>query len=269
MPLIGAGDQGWPAEQMLQTILQAAVSWMERGLPLRLLKIVIYREDVARRMAQVFTSYMSEHQKAAGQTGYSRAYGCGQSFYDLFLSYSHEEAEVASFIVDKLRESSGSTLMIFHDRTSLREGSTWLMKIADALDASHRIAALYSPAYWTSKNCQMEFLAAFTRQLDTGEEILFPIYLSDEQCFMFKNYKLRLPRERPGETSRRVLSTCVGPESPSITEKARSSSVIPGSSCGLHRRHTTSPDRTAARRPAMTQFGIPAPPTSANAPPPR
>jgi hypothetical protein len=186
MPLIGAGDQGWPAEQMLLTILQAAVSWMERGLPLRLLKIVIYREDVALHMAQVFTSYMNEHRKAAAKPG-AATEPVANPTYDLFLSYSLEEAEVADYFVQKLREFSGSTLMIFHDKTSLREGSTWLMSIADALDASRRVAAFYSPAYWISKNCQMEFLAAFTRQVDTGEDILFPIYLSDAKLpYMFR-----------------------------------------------------------------------------------
>src|SRR4051812_22024859 len=64
-------------------------------------------------------------------------------------------------------------------RPSVREGSTWLMQIADALDSSRRVVALYSSTYWSSKNCQMEFLAAFARQNDTGETILFPVYLSE------------------------------------------------------------------------------------------
>src|ERR1700722_155304 len=37
MPLIGAGDQGWPAKDMLKAIIRAAIGWIERGLKLRLL----------------------------------------------------------------------------------------------------------------------------------------------------------------------------------------------------------------------------------------
>lgn len=62
------------------------------------------------------------------------------------------------------------------------------MQIADALESSRRVVALYSQDYWTSKNCQMEFLAAFTRQNDTGGNILFPIYLSEAKIpYMFRN----------------------------------------------------------------------------------
>jgi hypothetical protein len=47
MPLIGAGDQGYPADRVLESILNAAVSWFKRGLPIRVLKIVAYAEDTA------------------------------------------------------------------------------------------------------------------------------------------------------------------------------------------------------------------------------
>jgi hypothetical protein len=171
--MIGTGDQGWSAGQMLRTVLQAAVNWMERGLPLRLLKIVIYQEDVARDMTQVFMSCKNAHRNVGAQPQIAVDPSASPP-YDLFLSYSPKEAEFADYFVNRLRESSNSAWMIFHDKTSLREGSTWLMRVADALDTSRRVVAFYSPAYWTSKNCQMEFLAAFSRQVDTGQEILFP-----------------------------------------------------------------------------------------------
>ena len=40
MPLLAAGDQGWSAELMLRSILDAATHWLARGLPIRELKIV-------------------------------------------------------------------------------------------------------------------------------------------------------------------------------------------------------------------------------------
>jgi hypothetical protein len=111
----------------------------------------------------------------------------GDAQYDVFLSYAHEDMDIANYVVDNLQKHSHQT-KIFHDKFSLREGSTWLMQIADALDSSRRVVALYSPSYWTSKNCQMEFLAAFTRQNDTGENILFPIYLSQAKIpYMFRS----------------------------------------------------------------------------------
>ena len=129
---------------------------------------------------------MDEYRSDAAQTqkgdGNSR-----NARYDLFLSYSHNDSALADYTVSRLRSASGSKCRIFQDKTELREGATWLMKVADALDQSSRVIALYSPSYWASSNCQMEFLAAFTRQVDCGQEVLFPIYLSQSSIpYMFK-----------------------------------------------------------------------------------
>ena len=40
MPLLATGDQGFPPETMLRSILDAAVHWLARGLPIAELKIV-------------------------------------------------------------------------------------------------------------------------------------------------------------------------------------------------------------------------------------
>lgn len=186
MPLIGAGDQGWSPKQMLQAILLAAVDWIERGLPLRLLKIVIYSEDTAREMLDVFKASKQQRQTAFEHAPHESALPADWR-YDVFLSYAHEEADLADYFVEKVNEYSQKA-KIFHDKSSLSEGSTWLMQIAEALDSSRRVVALYTPNYWTSRNCQMEFLAAFTRQNDTGVNILFPIYLSEANIpYMFRS----------------------------------------------------------------------------------
>jgi hypothetical protein len=186
MPIIGSGDQGWSSTEMLCVILRAAVSWMERGLPLKLLKIVILDERTAQDIVETFLASKDQHRTEVEQTQPASALSTDTQ-YDLFLSYAHEEADYANYIVDKIKENSRA-VRIFHDKVSLREGSTWLMQIAYALDSSRRVAALYSPNYWVSKNCQMEFLAAFTRQNDTAENILFPIYLSDATIpYMFRS----------------------------------------------------------------------------------
>jgi O-acetyl-ADP-ribose deacetylase (regulator of RNase III) len=186
MSLIGAGDQGWPSKQMLGAILRAAVNWMERGLPLKLLKIVIYSEGTARDLMETFIASKNQHRTETDEAPPVSALSTDTQ-YDLFLSYAHEEADAAYYMVHRIKEYSRA-VRIFHDKVSLREGSTWLMQIAYALDSSRRVAALYSSNYWTSKNCQMEFLAAFTRQNDTAENILFPIYLSDAKIpYMFRS----------------------------------------------------------------------------------
>lgn len=60
-----------------------------------------------------------------------------------------------------------------------------MTQIAESLDSAHRVAALYTPDYWSSKFCKDEFSAAFIRQSDTGESILFPIYFRSAQIPYF------------------------------------------------------------------------------------
>jgi hypothetical protein len=46
MPIIGAGDQGWPFEQMLGSLLRTAWSWLNRGLSISVMKIVVHPENI-------------------------------------------------------------------------------------------------------------------------------------------------------------------------------------------------------------------------------
>ena len=196
MPLIGAGDQGWPPELMLQTILDTTVQWMERGLPLRMLKIVVRSPDVAIRARTAFEASKKETKGASKD-------GCKP--YDIFVSYAREDGDIAGYLVEKLRRD-GRSIEIFYDQSDLREGASWPLQIAMALDSSRRVVALYSASYWCSKNCQSEFLAAFARQNDTGGTILFPIYLSDADIpYLFRNLQFSDCRIRDRE---KLASAC-------------------------------------------------------------
>jgi TIR domain len=187
MPLIGAGDQGYNPEEMLTAILQAAVSWIKRGLTLRTLKIVVYNHEKAQRALAGFLLFRRNFEDSSKQRPSSETSSGPFLQYDIFISYARKDLELASFVELSLRASSQS-LRVFFDKTDLRVGASWPMQIANALDHSRRVIALYSASYWASKNCELEFMAAFTRQNDTGATVLFPMYLSDAQIpYLFLN----------------------------------------------------------------------------------
>ena len=185
MPLIGSGDQDHDRAVMLRTILESAVGWLERGLPLKELNIVVYQKSHATSLKHLFLSFRDRYVSPAGQS--LRSYSRSQNaHFDVFLSYSHKESGLADYFVQKLKDASGSSCRVFQDKSELREGMAWLMRIANALDRSRRVVALYSENYWASTNCKMEFTAAYTRQMDSDQEILFPIYLSETSIpYMF------------------------------------------------------------------------------------
>jgi hypothetical protein len=178
MPLIGAGDQGCPTSQMLEAILRAAVAWIERGLKLRLLKIVVRDDGVARDAASIFDSLTQQYKSPPNMTLKAQAKRDVSNQYDVFVSYSHTQALMAEFLVSAL-ETHTPAPTVFVDSKGLSPGASWPTEIAIALDASRRVVALYSPDYWASRVCKLELSAAFARQVDTGQTVLFPLLLEE------------------------------------------------------------------------------------------
>ena len=184
MPLIGTGDQGFAPGLVVESLFPAAVGWLHRGLPLRLLKIVVYSGTAAKLARDKFDAIQA-HSPSSESRMPEKEQSTGG--IDLFLSYCHEDSPAAKRILDSILSMRPAT-RIFYDRTSLRTGSSWLMQIAESLDTSRRVVALYTPNYWKSNYCKDEFTAAITRQNDTGERILFPVYFRNAQLpYLFQH----------------------------------------------------------------------------------
>lgn len=175
MPLIGAGDQGYPADQILESILRAAISWFRRGLRISVLKIVAYSDTTAGLAQKKFNEMKAKGLSAETGTEATKLLPLRDDRCDVFLSYSHEDTEPAQRVVQALQQSS-LAIRVFYDRESLKAGGSWLLHIAASLDSAERVAALLTPNYWASKYCKDEFAAAIIRQNDSGKDILFPIY---------------------------------------------------------------------------------------------
>jgi hypothetical protein len=198
MPIIGAGDQGAPTDKMIESIMQASFSWMNRGIPISLLKIVVFSSAEVEKAKQKFVQIRDEHlihvSKEPLRSGSDDDIP-EEKTYDVFLSYSHEDFDPAQLIVETLRQSSPA-MRIFFDRRSLVHGRSWLMDIAESLDNAKRVATLFTPHYWTSSYCKDEFTAAFTRQQDTGKPVIFPIYFQSARIpYLFRNLQFEDCRE--------------------------------------------------------------------------
>ena len=153
--------------------------WFRHGLNLRVLKIVVHSESSAEIAKKAFAEMKQsdEAQNARSATPHIAPAPAAEpaAQYDVFLSYSHEDTPVAESVL-KLIQSQVPSARVFFDRTALGPGTNWILDIAGSLDASRWVVPLYTPNYWSSKFCQLEFSAAFLRQTDTGRSILFPLY---------------------------------------------------------------------------------------------
>jgi O-acetyl-ADP-ribose deacetylase (regulator of RNase III) len=185
MPVIGAGDQGYPMGSVMEAILNSALSWLRRGLPVQRLKIVVRPASAAEALKE----FVSIREKT------DRSREASAQSYDVFLSYAHVDEAFAKLALDAIRGAQPHW-RVFFDRTTLAPGMSWLMEIAESLDNSRRVLALYTPEYWKSRFCRDEFLAAFTRQQDSGAEILSPVYLRTTQIpYLFRTVQYAECRE--------------------------------------------------------------------------
>jgi hypothetical protein len=165
MPLIGSGDQGYAASEMLDSILTAAVSWLRRGMPVDVLKIVVYSREAASLAKKRFIEL-----RDADSGGAQKPLP-----YDVFLSYAHVDASAAKHIQQSLSAARPGT-RVYVDKEALVEGSSWLMQIADAIDSANCVIALYTPGYWGSTPCKDELTAAYVRQMKERRQLLFPVF---------------------------------------------------------------------------------------------
>lgn len=168
MPLIGAGDQGHGAAQIMEAVLLAAAGWFRRGMPIEVLKIVAYSTDAA---AQAKERFLEIKQADASERP-------ADPEWDVFLSYSSHDAPAADRMERSLAESR-SGIRVFRDRHALEPGESWIMQVANALDSANCVLALYTPEYWDSTVCKDELSAAYVRQTRVESRILYPIFYKD------------------------------------------------------------------------------------------
>lgn len=176
MPLVATGNQGYSVEMVLKPLLEAAVNWLRAGMPLSVLKVVVYSERQVHAARQVFAAV----KHTAGGVPVER----GPFAYDAFISYAHEDGRSAEFLAQRLRDLS---LRVFMDRFEIKEGLAWQPHIFSAIDQCQKLVALYSPAYLRSKVCLEEFNIAWARGRQTERDTIFPIYWKTAELPTYMN----------------------------------------------------------------------------------
>jgi hypothetical protein len=170
MPLVATGLQRAAMLDVLEPLLEAAVHWMQIGLPLTKLKIVQYSELKAAEMKGMFAVLKRQYEHA------SAAEPAHQFKYDLFISYSHMNTAEAQYLADELRKAKPD-IRLFFDQSELNAGAAWQYELYEALDNCRKVVTLYSPTYLSSKVCREEYNIALFRHRESDDGVLIPLYL--------------------------------------------------------------------------------------------
>ena len=169
LPIVAAGDAGYSVPEMLEPMLDAAVHWLELGLGLDRVVIVAHSDASAEAAARVFEA-------ARGAYTAPALPAAPPADFDLFISYSHANTQIADALVGILRELRPG-VRVFVDRHELDVGMAWQEAIFEGLERSRRVVALLSPAYLASKACKEEFGIARLHGSRIGVKVLLPVYV--------------------------------------------------------------------------------------------
>jgi len=182
MPIVAAGDQGWPVKDILEPLLDAALHWMEQGLPLDLLKIVAYSDAESAEAEALFSAWARKYESMPTSPPE------GQVDFDVFISYAHENSEdVDKF--ERLLTQKHPGIRIFLDRKSINMGMAWQPEIFESLDRCRKVVAMFSPDYLSSKMCKEEFNIAWLRSRESDKDIIFPVYLYSATLPTYMKYR--------------------------------------------------------------------------------
>lgn len=209
MPIIATGYQKISMQRILPALLQAAFFWLQNGLPLKSLKLVVHRQAQADEALPIFEAFKTKMQDIpVQQTERSDEDNAGsidnteQSMpveldiemavdntpiditevtpvidgYDYFLSYAHVHVKDVQYFVDEMR-SKKKTLNIFYDKDSIPPGGLWIQQISAAIQKADKVLIFLSPEYDKSPVCWDEFQCAKLMEYNLKKSIIQTIYL--------------------------------------------------------------------------------------------
>jgi TIR domain-containing protein len=168
MAVISTGALGEQPERMLRALVNAAREWMSRGLPIRELMIMEQNPSRVKKLAPVFEELK---RSPIRQDEVAR-----RDNYDLFLSFSSEDAH----LVDVLRDAFGRSnpeLRLFDYRVAIDPGRAWQDELDAAIENCRNAMALLSPSYFRSAECKEEIGIARLRHKRSSYTFLVPLYV--------------------------------------------------------------------------------------------
>ena len=182
MPIVASGNQRVPREEMLTAILAAAGRWMEFGLPLTRLRIVMYHRDPPDAAIAAFDDFAHTVQRSGSTTGSAATTeatpaGMGnERDATVFISYAHADGRPA---VDEIRShitAVAPNVRTLMDIVDIDVGTYWQTRIAELIQSSNIVVLVVTEGFWHSKVCLEEYNMARVLDSDRRGGVLFPIY---------------------------------------------------------------------------------------------
>ena len=209
MPIIGTGYQQVPIQKMLPALLQACCFWLQNGLPLQCIKLVVHSNEKAKQALSIFKKFENslhyeevekeafdpgqelpplpasfpeevkkslDKKETAAKPNEISATVPAKKGYDYFLSYAHVHSKEIQLFVDELKNKNNK-LSVFYDKDSIPAGGLWIQQISAAIQQADKVLIFLSPDYDNSPVCWDEFQCAKLMEYNRKKSIIQTVYL--------------------------------------------------------------------------------------------
>jgi len=215
LPILATGKRKIPVHKMLTALLDASIFWLESGIPLDIIELVVHSDELAHEVLPVFQQSKQQYEgkrattkKVASPEKNIAAPASGAQHtataektvaapvspaaapqappppmreYDFFISYSHQQSAEVAELVAALKQKNHD-LNIFYDRSSIPTGGLWIKLISDAIQRSKSVICLLTPQYRNSDVCWDEFQCAKAKEYRTKKPLIKTInFMKDDE----------------------------------------------------------------------------------------
>ncbi|KAK3591628.1 hypothetical protein CHS0354_013812 [Potamilus streckersoni] len=168
-PLLATGHQGYSKIKMLQTMVNGAASWMEGGLPLRCLKIVIYDNinlDVNKEFERLKIQWEARSIRKKKTT----------MSYDVYMCFDMGDQHWVSHIA-KCLQNSREGLKVFASHQDFDKDRVWQDDIFSVMTSCKRVIAVFTPSFMENPECLELYNMAICCNRVKKSAILAPFYI--------------------------------------------------------------------------------------------
>ncbi|XP_061166247.1 uncharacterized protein LOC133175136 [Saccostrea echinata] len=171
-PLLATGNQRSDRTLVLQATVQGAISWIQAGLPLKKLKIVVFG-DQDDDLNKCFSSLKGVHMKAHKKQK-------NDPSYDIFLVYQPSDLTIVKTLSKNLCNRKND-LSIYSNPSTFNEKEVWQQSIFDLMMGSKRIVPVLTSNFVQSGECLEMFNMAICCTRRRGKDFLVPLYFETIQ----------------------------------------------------------------------------------------
>ncbi|XP_064629100.1 uncharacterized protein LOC135488421 isoform X2 [Lineus longissimus] len=175
-PILASGDQNFDMKTMLKAMVNAAGHWMQAGLPLECLKIVIYSPNPQNAKTDPTLLQQFEKLKKKWEASKSALKDISEIKYDVYLSYSIQDMGYVKKIEEQLKKQKDD-IRIFSEKQQLNLESAWQENIYQVMVTCVRVVTILSPHYLESSECLEQYNIALCCNRLTKRDILAPFYV--------------------------------------------------------------------------------------------